>query len=721
MGEKHTKHDSEDYVASSNKKEVGNQAGEEANPHKVGKDFLLPLSFFVLTVIYLEVTLHILVYRSIGNRLLYPILFALPTGALITVITGLFSPQVNKILMWVFESCICLLFSVQLIYYATFKVFFSFQSLGMAGDAISEFYSLIISAILHNFLFVLLLFLPLLGLAYMIHQYKIHQQRRMLEHGIRIGTTVLLHAIALLSLLLYGRADYSPYDLYHKTKVVNLCGSQLGIITMTRFDLRQTIFKNKQILLAENISDIGIVPTAIPRDTVKKNTPTPVPPLTERQQNPSTTKMLSPTQVTIDTSPNIINIDFKSLAENEKNSAIKTMHYYFNSIAPTNKNKYTGLLKGYNLIMITAEGFSPYAVHKELTPTLYRLINEGFVFQNFYTPLWQTSTSDGEFVACTGLIPIGTRSMYRSRNNYMPFSLGNQFNQIGVESKAYHNHTYTYYQRNETHPNLGYQFKAKGNGLVLKNPDIWPESDLEMMEATVGEYIEEEQFHVYYLTVSGHMNYTFGGNRMASKNRDLVKDLPYSSECKAYIACQIELDKAIELLITKLKNAGVGDKTVIALSADHYPYGWDKDRIDELAGHEVDPNFEIYKNHFILWSAGLKENIVVEKPCSSLDILPTLLNLFGFEYDSRLLMGQDIFSDADPLVILSNRSFITDKVKYNAANGQVIPLTKEELPEDYINTINKKIKAKFNISQSIIEKDYYNKIWKEDRKSAKNE
>jgi len=361
--------------------------------------------------------------------------------------------------------------------------------------------------------------------------------------------------------------------------------------------------------------------------------------------------------------------------------------------------------------MITAEGFSPYAVDEVVTPTLYKLTHEGFVFNNFYTALWQTSTSDGEYVACTGLIPVGTRSMYHARNNLLPFSLGNQFNQLGVESKAYHNHTYTYYERNETHPNMGYIFKANGNGLVLEHPDVWPESDLEMINATVDEYINEDQFHVYYLTVSGHMNYTFVGNQMANWNKAAVKDLPYSSDCKAYIACQKELDKALEQLIKDLEEAGVADKTVIALSADHYPYGWEKKNIDEIAGHIVDPDFEIYKNHFILWSAGMKENIVVDKPCSSLDILPTLSNLFGIEYDSRLLMGQDIFSDSDPLVILSNRSFITDKVMYNTETGEAEKLTKEELPENYIETLNKIIKNKFSVSQSIAKQDYYRYVF----------
>ncbi|HWT27734.1 MAG TPA: LTA synthase family protein, partial [Mobilitalea sp.] len=126
----------------------------------------------------------------------------------------------------------------------------------------------------------------------------------------------------------------------------------------------------------------------------------------------------------------------------------------------------------------------------------------------------------------------------------------------------------------------------------------------------------------------------------------------------------------------------------------------------------VDPNFEIYRNYFILWSEGMKEDIVIDKPCSSLDILPTLSNLFGLTYDSRLLMGQDILSDAQPLVILNNRSFITDKVMYNSATGEATKLMDEVLPDDYISNLNKIIKNKFNVSQSIIENDYYRHLYK---------
>jgi len=671
---------------------------------------IFPFLYYSGTLIYLEIMLHLLNYQSVDGKIIYPILFAFPFGLFLAILTGFFRAEMNKRLMWVVTGLVCFLFSVQLIYFYIFKVYFSFQSIGMAGDALTEFWPDVVKAVKENISELILLFLPLPVQGILLKEGLKHNKRDLKEQSVMGVGIVLMHFIILLSLNIFGRGDYSPYDLYHNTKVFDLIGKQLGIATLTRMDVGRLLKPEEELDLSDSLATQWGNPTKAPMPTQEPRK-TAVSKLTNTtKQNLSPTPSPLPTPTPMDTSPNIMDIDFNALAQKEKNKKIRSLHEYFASVSPTNKNEYTGLFKGYNLIMITAEGFSPYAVHETLTPTLYKLVHGGFVFTNFYTALWQTSTSDGEFVAMTGLIPVGTRSMYRTRNNYMPFALGHQFNRIGVNSKAYHNHTYTYYQRNETHPNLGYIFKAKGNGLVLPS-NVWPESDLEMIEATVDEYINEDQFHVYYLTVSGHMNYTFVGNSMSFKNRHLVADLPYSSEAKAYIACQIELDRALEKLIRKLEEAGVADRTVIALSADHYPYGWEKDKLDELAGHEVDPNFEVYRNHFILWSSGLKEKIIVDKPCSSLDILPTLSNLFGLEYDSRLLMGQDIFSDAPPLVILSDRSFITDKVMYNSETGEVIKLTDEDLPEDYVKTINRIIKNKFTVSESIVTEDYYRHVF----------
>ena len=416
---------------------------------------------------------------------------------------------------------------------------------------------------------------------------------------------------------------------------------------------------------------------------------------------------------------NVMDIDFETLMASGQNDPLYPLHKYFSSVEPTPTNEYTGMFKGCNQIMLTAEGFSPYAVIPELTPTLYKMINEGFVFRNFYTPVWWVSTSDGEYVACTGLIPKGgVWSMARSGSNYMPFALGNQLRKLGYLTKAYHNHTYTYYKRDVSHPNLGYDYKGVGNGLEVKK--TWPESDLEMIEVTIGEYIDHQPFHAYYMTVSGHMNYNFYGNHMASKNRQYVEHLPYSDASKAYIACNLELEFAMKALMDRLEEAGIAENTVIVLSSDHYPYGLPKENINEMAGHEVETNFEMYRNHLIIYKKGM-DPVIVDEPCESLDIIPTVSNLFGLEYDSRLLMGDDILSSTPPLVIFSNRSWITDRAIYDSTKNKVTFLDGTEKDDEYVKQINRKVADKFKYSAKILETDYYGKIFKQTKQQEEQE
>jgi phosphoglycerol transferase MdoB-like AlkP superfamily enzyme len=295
--------------------------------------------------------------------------------------------------------------------------------------------------------------------------------------------------------------------------------------------------------------------------------------------------------------------------------------------------------------------------------------------------------------------------MRTSGSNTLPFTLGNQFRSIGYSTYAYHDHYWDYYGRDISHPNMGYDYKGRGHGLDVS--DLFPESDVEMMELSIPEYVDETPFHVYYMTVSGHMNYTFLDNDMALKHQEEVSDLEYSEETLAYLACNIELDRAIEKLLDELDQAGILEDTVICLTPDHYPYGLDKSCIDELAGHEVEENFELYESTLILWAGDMEETVTVTKPCSSLDILPTLSNLFGLEYDSRLLMGRDILSDSEGLVVFSNRSFLTEHGSYNALTNEFTPYDDEAVPESYARSIMDQVNDMFYYSAVVLDNDYY--------------
>ena len=87
-----------------------------------------------------------------------------------------------------------------------------------------------------------------------------------------------------------------------------------------------------------------------------------------------------------------------------------------------------------------------------------------------------------------------------------------------------------------------------------------------MVEATIDEYINRQPFNIYYMTISGHMPYTGGGNAMAVRNQDQVKDLPYSQATKDYLAATYELEKGMTYLIQRLEEAGLAEKTLIVMA-----------------------------------------------------------------------------------------------------------------------------------------------------------
>jgi phosphoglycerol transferase MdoB-like AlkP superfamily enzyme len=336
------------------------------------------------------------------------------------------------------------------------------------------------------------------------------------------------------------------------------------------------------------------------------------------------------------------------------------------------------------------------------------------VFRNFYTPLWGVSTSDGEYVTLTGLLPkSGVWSFTQSADNDMRMTFGRMLSAQGYDCRAYHDHTYTYYNRDKSHPNLGYAYTGVGNGLELER--VWPASDLEMMQKTVPDYIGSDRFHTYYMTVSGHQYYTFMGNTQSWKHQEDVADLPYSEGSRAYIACNMEFDLAVQNLMEQLSAAGKLTDTVIVISGDHYPYGLSHGEIEELRGHSVDENFELYRSALILWSGDMTEPIEIEKPCAAVDIMPTLANLFGLDFDSRLLAGRDILSDAPGLVIFANRSFLSEYGRYDSTLDEFIPADGVEVPEDYArDMLYGRVSDAFTYSAAILDNDYYSIVLPDD-------
>ena len=303
--------------------------------------------------------------------------------------------------------------------------------------------------------------------------------------------------------------------------------------------------------------------------------------------------------------------------------------------------------------------------------------------------------------------------------------MGNLLNRMGYAGWAFHNNTYTYYGRDRTHVNLGYSngYMGYGNGMEQWVTWQWPESDLEMIQGTFDNlYGMEAPFDIYYMSVSGHSNYDPWDNMMAQKNWEAVEGLEYSDRVKGYLASNVELDRAMEWLVGRLEELGIADRTVIVISADHFPYGLDNDGplgslpyLSELYGYEVTSYFERDHNRLILWSGSLEdeEPIVVDTPTFSLDVLPTLANLFGCEWDSRLLPGRDVFSDAEPLVYDLSYDWRSALGTYYAGSGEFVPNEGVEVPEGYVEATSAMVSNRISYCNGVLTTDYYRHVFGE--------
>ncbi|SHG28714.1 LTA synthase family protein [Ornithinibacillus halophilus] len=664
-------------------------------------DKYVQVAFILLSLLYMELILRIAVENHMihvfSKGVLVTLLFSISLSFLIVAITSIFHPKLNFVLHLFFLLIVTVIFSSQVIYHDIFRTFYNFFSVGHAGQAM-EFSHTAMDAIGQNIIWIILLFLPFLFQVILGEKIFSFERVKLQVVGMFVAFFVLIH-ISGVGLIISGKnIEEQAYEMYFNETSPNLSVEKLGLFTTMRIDLQRYITKWSPTVEAPVFADGIPEEKEEPEKNVVDDEP-----VDEEEESSHI-----PEPNTEEYGFNVLDIDFDQLISEEKNEDIKNMHHYFQSVEPTKKNEFTGKFEGYNLIMLTAEGYAPYAVQKEVTPTLYKMVNEGYQFNNFYVPLWDVSTSDGEYVALNGIIPKpGVWSFSRSSDNEVPFVFGNQLKNIGYATYAYHNHTYDYYDRDLSHPNMGYDYKGVGNGLHVTQ--TWPESDLEMMEETIDEYINKEPFHAYYMTVSGHLEYNFGGNNMAHKNKKYVETLDYSEQAKAYLATQIELDRALQYLIEKLTEAGVMERTLIVLSADHYPYGLEFETIDELSGKKVDQDFGIYKSNLIVYTEDM-EKTEVDKPMSSLDILPTISNLLGLEYDSRLLMGTDVFSDAPSLVMFRNKSFISDIGKYNAITGTFTPFNEKEVEDDYVKKVSSIIDQKFYYSTKILDENYYEKV-----------
>ncbi len=651
---------------------------------------MIPVYFvlFFATILYYELLLRIDISGSF-TRANLPLLAFIPAQALfLTALTGFFKnhPRINGIISAVLIFCLGFYYFAQLIYFRMSGSLLSVSLMNMGGEAMGNFGWTIKAILIRSIPHLLLMTIPLIICIVLSFIHLPSEKEgnaallpggayKLWLHPLCLAAALGLWTIGGLCLALGGRDRDSAYYVF-KDPYSDTDSSSLRLGTLTT-----TLVEASSYYLGTD-SDNGTAIAAVDMSAIdlgKKSSPAPVTQVKDSVSASAVSENEAEVRRVPDHAWENEQIDFTALKEISTDATTSSLCDYFASRVPTRTNEQTGLFEDYNLIYICAEAFSNYGIDKDITPTLYKMANNGVVLKNFYNSFPNTTTN-GEFAFATSLWPDVSRfaqsgtavgSFPQSANSFMPYGLGDLFTTQGVESYAYHNYYGDYYKRCYSWPNLGYtHMKFLGSGMVFTSS--WPASDLELMKQSIDDYIDKDRFNAYYMTFSGHGPYN-SGNYMYRKNIEEVKARANGKfkmdECLGYFCGEYELELAMEYLLERLEEEDKLDNTVIVLIGDHFPYYLSDPACTELNGGTLDP---IEKNHStcIIYNAGLEEPLECDTYCCNVDILPTILNLFNIEFDSRMYMGTDVFSDGIHRARLYNGSFLTEYVTYDKTTGK---------------------------------------------------
>ena len=400
----------------------------------------------------------------------------------------------------------------------------------------------------------------------------------------------------------------------------------------------------------------------------------------------------------------------KKESTNEKD--IEFLKEEYSKEKETNKNKYTGKYKDNNLIIVQLEGLDSWLINKNDTPTLYSMMRNSINFTNHYSYYnGGGSTFNSEFAVNTGFItPLSyTQNAYTFNKNSFPYSLAHLFKEQGYAVNAFHMNTKEYYSRGTNYKNWGYDnYYGLVDQNTYKDNSYYLDRELLLNEEFKEKMFGSEKFVDYIITYTNHMpfNPEKGNCKMlldldSKDNENVSYDLTEEDCARRQVK---ETDYMMELLVKELKERELFDKTTIVVLTDHYLYTLsDKSILDK---YKNTSNNLINHTPFFIYTNN-KDRKTIKTVTSQLNVLPTVLNLFGIDYNPNYYIGQDALNNNyQKIVFFSDYSWYDGNVYVDGGivtNNKYINQNTLEEKNYYVNYLIKKndLTLKYNYFKDI--------------------
>ena len=389
------------------------------------------------------------------------------------------------------------------------------------------------------------------------------------------------------------------------------------------------------------------------------------------------------------------------------------------------KNKYTGRFKGKNVIFLQFEGIDDWLLTKELMPNTYKLLDHSINFTKHYSFYnGGGSTFNSEFAVNVGYMTPFTYPVnaYTLNKNDFPYSMANLLKQEEYSIKAFHMNSGEYYSRAINYLNFGYDQYFGLKDLGGYSDELYQlDRELVLNETFYNEMFKDSgKFVNYIITYSNHLPFTTDKgvcrklvkidykdklDKMSSSEKDAFISKLNMTEIDCIKRQAKETDYFVGLLINALKENGLYNNTIIVAYSDHYLYTISDEKLLEPYGKDINTNL-INHTPFFIWSSDQKrEDIKVVT--SQLNILPTVLNLLGVNYNKKWYIEKDALDKSyQPMTVFSDLSWYNGNVY---VDGDEVKNNKNIKKED-LETLNNYVEFLIKKNDLVLKYNYFKEL-----------
>ncbi len=374
----------------------------------------------------------------------------------------------------------------------------------------------------------------------------------------------------------------------------------------------------------------------------------------------------------------------------------------------TSENDHTGLFKDKNLIILQLEGMDDWLLTKKDTPNLYNLLNHSINFTKHYSMYTGGgSTFNSEFAVNTGFTtPLSyIENVYSFNTNTFDYTLAKLFKNEGYSVNAFHMNSADFYSRGVNYKSWGYD-NYFGLIDIKKYSDESYKLDRELiLNETFYDHMfkQEGKFVNYIITYSPHTPFTTekGVGKMLAEEKYGEREILDLTEEECARLAVGETDYMVGLLLQALKDNGLYENTVIVAFADHYLYTLEDKTI--LDKYKKTNNNLINHTPFFIWINDIEPEDINEVTMQT-NILPTILNLFGIDYNSNDYICDDALSDDyEGFVFFPDGSWYDGNVYVE--NNKIT--NKKSMNKKELKAMNKKINRIIKKNDLTLKYDYF--------------